>query len=1632
MSLARRTIAVGVFAAFALSSLVTMPIAHAATGINATIHYQGKVSSINGTAVANGAYNMRFKIYDALSAGTLLWTETWNTSTQRVTMTGGLFSVALGTHVTMTGSVNFNTDNLYLQVEFDPGNDDAYEETFAPRRRFSSVPYAHNANTLDGLDSAKFLRKDIAETMSGTLTIKPNSAATIGLEILSAAGSHSTPGLKISTQGANHILFGTGGTTYDVNLYRLQANVLRTDDSFYATGSISGSVLKADTLLSSSGALAIEGGAVIDNGTFVVDAANNRVGIGTSSPESALHVEGGILIKHPVNADLTLTSVGIGQSWIVRGGGTAFLIRDQDTAFTPFVIEEQARDNSLYIRTGGNVGLSTDSPVARLSVSGSGTFTHAVGIGTTAPDSGLMLEVVGAASGAMIYANSSLRSSGSLVVEGAMSGASLYVASSINGAGLTDCDLSTSALRWDATTGRFSCGSISSSSFGSGNILTIGDARYLRRSGGTMTGVLTVNITGSDMSTVGLNVINTISGAIMHAEKSLTSSGSLVVEGSASFGNSGGSPSVILSSNTTSVFNNNQNDSGHFQFKSEHDANLFILDGNQAGAVGIGTDSPGSRLSVSGAVIINANGNLSSTAADAGLALEVIGTMSGKLLQITGSGSSTSPLLSTNGGRVGIGTLAGKAGLDVSFGGMTLMLGAENMAHTRGDGTAKIARVGLPHHTNTEEPVGLFIAASDGSTNTLTLGGGSSIFNAATSLIFNTAANSTTTDGTERMRITSSGQVGIGVSIPSTTNGGLDIASGGLGFIFGADNNAQTRTNATTKISRAGLKHYTNSEEPVGLFIASSSATDNELNFGGGSSIVNAATVIRFLTAANNTTTDGTERLRIISNGNISIGGKATPVTKLEVVGTISGSLVTQNGAGINYFRGTLGIGTTTPAKTLAVSGSVVIGSGASTLSDNAKLLVATTDGDNIPGILIRSRETTSTQDMFKIITDVGTANNTVFRVTGSGGVYADAPYNSSGADYAEYFYSSTPGLAFGELVCLDVTRPSTVKRCTSPGDGNVIGIVSSLEQAAFIGNKFSGAEGIPVPGTVLVGLLGQLKAKVVVESGATIRIGDQLTPATKPGFGRRANPGEPTVGVAMQAFEGTEGATGLVEVLVARKNSSLTAEAVSSRVLETIQSLEIEDEIAISLQAAMDTLSASGAFLQPIQDEVTRQMASFVTVDKRITALEQRLAALSGATIGGATTAEIAALIDRIAALELRTGIDGTATGAHLAARTLALEHTLSVGSDARIAGDLYLDGAFHTEDLSVPGVMTVGGTLNASRLVAGSGSAFLGAARVEGDLEIATRLRFASGAVLTADQLVVQGALAIIGDVTIEGIAIFFKDVKVKGELVVSNRQAGYAEIPVFGTGVTVRFSSGFVAIPVVTASPDVPVLYGVTKATATGFTIRIDSPATGKITFSWLALATENPQVATGEQPHAAAMKLFPVDALGVPVSTNPVWNSCIRNLTTLDSGGQPYSCDRYHEQHMWEHPDLTMSFLWNTALTPPLLILPDGYQIVVVDNGTTSSASSTSSVSSDEQSSSSSSSAEAASASSVSSMESVSSASSSAPAESSSSSDVSSAASSSAVSSEAVSSEAVSSEAVSSEAAPMGPEQVPVIE
>lgn len=566
-------------------------------------------------------------------------------------------------------------------------------------------------------------------------------------------------------------------------------------------------------------------------------------------------------------------------------------------------------------------------------------------------------------------------------------------------------------------------------------------------------------------------------------------------------------------------------------------------------------------------------------------------------------------------------------------------------------------------------------------------------------------------------------------------------------------------------------------------------------------------------------------------------------------------------------------------------------------------------------GLDLDSDTLTGTDNMLRIITDVAADEDVAFRIQANGEVYSDGAYSAAGADYAEWFMASGPLPQRGEVVCIDVDAANTVKRCDRDGDGNVMGIVST--NPAFVGNVLSGAEGLPVPNTVLVGLIGQVPTKVVVENGEAIRAGDSLTAASIPGYARKALPGESTVGVALEALESGEGR---INVLISRRNQSLTVSAVEQEVLDQIQAMEIDDEIELLVAEAMGDLNVD----QSIIDEVSRQVDSLSVGNAIEEEVSRQIAMLRDQMLDVARSSAT----DPVAS----SGATAVSVGADLVASTLQLTASLSVDGDARIVGDLHLDGALVTNDLFVPGILAVDGSLAASTMTVTNDASIHGTLTLHGPLVMGSGASLQFGSGLTLADLIVERSLAVLGDVTVHGMATFLGDVAVEGELTVA-RQAGHLKVPLGATGATFAFDPPFTGLPIVTASPNKPVLYAVSVATSTGFTVSLAAPAEAGITFSWVALVIPAGAVTIEETPLGIA---FPVDERGVPVSSSLQWNACIRGLPLFDDSGVPYSCSRYHDGNTWEHPDLAISFVWNDAVTPPYMLVPDGYVSTVTEN------------------------------------------------------------------------------------------------
>lgn len=152
-------------------------VSTAAPSTNRTINFQGRLLTNTGAVVADGYYNMQFKIYEGGAGtavnnpgGTLKWTETYlnnNQPTGAVQVKNGLFSIKLGGNVPFGDSIDWSAENLWLSMNV-AGNATncttfgtapcAADGEMLPMKAISATAYALSAGSLEGKTASNFVQ----------------------------------------------------------------------------------------------------------------------------------------------------------------------------------------------------------------------------------------------------------------------------------------------------------------------------------------------------------------------------------------------------------------------------------------------------------------------------------------------------------------------------------------------------------------------------------------------------------------------------------------------------------------------------------------------------------------------------------------------------------------------------------------------------------------------------------------------------------------------------------------------------------------------------------------------------------------------------------------------------------------------------------------------------------------------------------------------------------------------------------------------------------------------------------------------------------------------------------------------------------------------------------------------------------------------------------------------------------------------------------------------------------------------------------------------------------------------------------------------------------------------------------
>jgi len=288
------------------------PAAYAAAGINHQINFQGKLVNPSGTNVTDGSYSIVFSLYSVASGGSAIWTET-----QNPTVTNGIFQVNLGSVTSLPGSIDFNTDNIYLGIKV------GADAEMTPRVQFTSVPQAFNSEKLGGLDSSGFIQNQTTSpqtadfnisgngTLGGTLTVS-SSSNLIGALTLGTASS-ATGQLKLGNSSSAYMASIQSAAYAQNSVITLPASVATDTICLQTLANCGGSGSGVTTVGTYSVTnIAVTGATITGSSVIFQDAsasAPGMVGTGTQTFGGTKTFSNGIVIAS-------------GQSVTVTGSGT--------------------------------------------------------------------------------------------------------------------------------------------------------------------------------------------------------------------------------------------------------------------------------------------------------------------------------------------------------------------------------------------------------------------------------------------------------------------------------------------------------------------------------------------------------------------------------------------------------------------------------------------------------------------------------------------------------------------------------------------------------------------------------------------------------------------------------------------------------------------------------------------------------------------------------------------------------------------------------------------------------------------------------------------------------------------------------------------------------------------------------------------------------------------------------------------------------------------------------------------------------------------------------------------------------------------------------------------------------------
>jgi len=210
------------------------------------INYQGRLEESGQPA--EGAKSFIFKIYDALSGGSLVWTS----APQSVTLTNGVFSAVLEAGATVNLSTDVFSGASFIEITVDG-------IALAPRQEMVSAPYALVARSLssEARISLSNLKKD--PSSSSTINTSTNAVDWTQLKNVPAGLTDGTGILSLAAQ-VDNVALSTGTLTVNLAAVILSTGAIQADITAEAaarSGADSALGTRVDNVAASTGTLTL-------------------------------------------------------------------------------------------------------------------------------------------------------------------------------------------------------------------------------------------------------------------------------------------------------------------------------------------------------------------------------------------------------------------------------------------------------------------------------------------------------------------------------------------------------------------------------------------------------------------------------------------------------------------------------------------------------------------------------------------------------------------------------------------------------------------------------------------------------------------------------------------------------------------------------------------------------------------------------------------------------------------------------------------------------------------------------------------------------------------------------------------------------------------------------------------------------------------------------------------------------------------------------------------------------------------------------------------------------------------------------------------------------------------------------